>query len=350
MAGILSASIDAVLERGASDLHFTVGQPVRIRIDGAMLVLRPEPITAADMETILKDLLPPTKQRELERDRSVDVSYAVDGKARFRVNAYFSGGVTAAALRLIPATIQTPSDLGLPDAVVELVASKQGMILAVGPAGQGKTTTIASLVEEVNRTREGHIITIEDPIEYLFVPKKCQINQREIGQDAKSFPHALRMALRQDPDVVFVGEMRDLETITAAITLAETGHLIFSTLHTNDAAQTIDRMVDVFPPHQQQQVRLQLADSLVGIVSQRLVPKTDGGRVLASELLIATPAVRNLIREGKAYQIKNVIQTGAEERMYTIEMSLAALVKAGAITEETAYAYALDRKQLANLL
>lgn len=350
MAETLKTYIEQVIERNASDLHFSVGQAVDIRVDDELLTVSDGVLSEAEMDAILKELIPEDKQTELKESHSVDFSYDYEGKARFRVNVYEYKGKLAAALRLIPAKVMTIEELGLPEELREFASNKQGMVLAVGPAGHGKTTTIAAMIEHINANRADHIITIEDPIEYLFEPKKSMVNQREVGEDTRSFPQALKMALRQDPDVVVVGEMRDLETIQAAITLAETGHLIFSTLHTNDASQTIDRMIDVFPPHQQQQVRIQLAESLMGIVSQRLVPKINGGRAVAVEVLKITPAVRNLIREGKAYQIKNVIQTSGEEGMRTLEVSLAHLVASGEISEETAYAYALDKQQLANLL
>lgn len=347
----LKELLSLVVARGASDLHLTVGKPPTLRIDDKLTPVEgAEELTPESAKKLILELLKPSQREKLEKNREVDFSYAQDEKGRFRVNVYFQKGNLAAALRLIPRKIRTLRELGLPESLAEFAKAQQGFFLAVGPAGHGKTTTCAALIDFINHLRYDHIITIEDPIEYVFTPDKCLIDQREVGEDTNSFPRALRSCLRQDPDVIFVGEMRDYETIATAVTLAETGHLVISTLHTNNAAQTIDRLVDVFPPHQQQQIRFQIANTLLGIVSQRLIPKINGGRVVAYEILKATPAVRNIIREGKVYQLDNIIQTSQEEGMVPLDFSLAKLVQEKVIRYEDGLAYALDKKGFERML
>jgi twitching motility protein PilT len=306
-------------------------------VDGAIQTLNATPeLLPRDTEQIAMALLSPEQSAILDRDLEVDFSFEWQGLARFRGNAFHTRGKVAVSLRLIPAEIPTFQDLGLPPAVETFVHLPQGFILVTGPTGSGKTTTIASILEQVNCERACHIVTLEDPIEYVYTPKRAAISQREIGADSLSFARGLRSALREDPDVVLVGEMRDPESIAAALTIAETGHLVFATLHTNDAAQSLDRIVDVFPAESQAQVRTQLAGSLGAVVSQRLIPRVGGGRVAAFEILVATGAARNLIREGKTRQVRNVILTGQRQGMLTLEMSLSSLVRDGSITYATA--------------
>lgn len=343
--------LSAVAEQGASDLHIGVGKPPIVRIDDKLVPLADREIVTPETAREFVTLLLTEEQREkLVREKELDFSYAFRSVARFRVNAYLQKGNYAVAMRLIPNRIKTLEDLNLPLSLGEFMGHRQGLFLAVGPAGHGKTTTMAALVDIINHNRYEHIITIEDPIEYVFEQDRCLIDQREVFLDTQSFPHALRSALRQDPDVILVGEMRDLETISTALTLAETGHLILSTIHTNNAAQTIDRIIDVFPPHQQNQVRYMLANTLIGIVSQRLLPRRGGGRIVVTEILRANSAVRNVIREGKVYQINSIIQTGADEGMIPLDKSLAEYVKTGEISEEDAMLYANDQNNLRNLL
>jgi twitching motility protein PilT len=277
------------------------------------------------------------QRQKLETDWQVDLAYTIPNRARFRVNAYFQRSAIGAAFRLIPAEILSVEKLGLPPIVHEMTKMPRGLVLVTGPTGSGKSTSLAAMIDEINEEREEHILTIEDPIEFLHTHKNCVVNQREVGSDAHDFATALRAALRQDPDVILVGEMRDLETISTALTAAETGHLVFATLHTQDTAQTIDRVIDVFPPHQQHQVRVQLSVALQGIITQTLLPTADGsGRCVATEVLMPTPAVRNLIREGKTHQIYSVLQTSASSGMQTMDSSLASLVRAGKITRQLA--------------
>jgi twitching motility protein PilT len=337
--------LSTVIKEGASDLHLTVSKPPTLRIDDKLTPIFGEPVlNLQNAKKLILDLLTSEQKEKLEIAREIDFSYSFNNEGRFRVNVYYQKGELAAALRLIPSKIRALKELGLPENLAEFARAQQGFFLSVGPAGHGKTTTCASLVDIINHTRTDHVITIEDPIEYVFTPDKCLIDQREVGFDTNSFPRALRSCLRQDPDVIFVGEMRDYETIATAVTLAETGHLVISTLHTNNAAQTIDRLVDVFPPHQQQQIRFQIANTLLGIVSQRLIPQIKGGRAVACEILKATPAVRNIIREGKTYQLDNIIQTSQEEGMMPLDAALAKLVANKIIKYEDALAYALDKK------
>jgi twitching motility protein PilT len=339
------------IKRNASDLHLTVGLPPTLRIDGKLVPLVEKPILdPSAVHKMVFSLLNDEQRTILEKNKELDFSYSYNGKGRFRINAFHEKNNIACALRLIPGKIRTVKELNLPLIIEDFTKHSQGFVLVTGPTGHGKSTTLAALVEKINKERADHIITIEDPIEYVHTHKKAMIAQREIHTDTHSFARALRSALREDPDVVLIGEMRDLETIAAALTIAETGHLVFATLHTNTAAQTVDRIVDVFPPHQQPQVRVQLSQIILGIVSQRLLPRIGGGRIVACEVLFANPAVRNLIRENKAYQITNVIQTGKEEKMVSLDKTLAELVQRGKITLADAEMYALDIKFLRGLL
>src|SRR5579863_4023645 len=294
-----------VVKRNASDLHLTAGVPPMLRQRGRLGALEGYPkLSPEDTREFIYSILTTEQRRRLEHDLQLDFAYVVPGQARFRVNAYFQRGAVAAAFRLIPSEIVPIDSLGLPAIVHELSRRPRGLVLVTGPTGSGKTTSLASMLDEINKTRDEHIVTIEDPIEFVHAHRRCMINQRELGNDALSFAAALKAALRQDPDVILVGEMRDLETISTALTAAETGHLVFATLHTQDAPQSIDRVIDVFPAHQQQQIRVQLASALQAIVTQQLLPRAGGrGRAVACEVLVATPAIRNLIREGKVNQI-----------------------------------------------
>jgi twitching motility protein PilT len=310
----LEGLAEYVLKEGASDLHLSEGKPPTVRINGNLFPLEKQAkLTHADGEGFAKVLLKPKDVERFFADREVDVSWEYADKARFRVNGYFQQGGIAFAMRLIPHTIRTITELNLPPILESFTKKQQGFFLVVGPIGSGKSTTLAALIDLINETRTEHIMTIEDPIEYVYEPKKSVIDQREVRLDTKDFRTALTSLFRQDIDIALVGEMRDIETIAAAVTAAETGHLVFSTLHTNNAAQTIDRIIDVFPSGQQEQIRLQLAGSLTGIFSQRLVPRVSGGRVPAYELLISNAAVANLIREKRTHEIQTVIQTGAEQ-------------------------------------
>jgi twitching motility protein PilT len=341
-----------VLDRRASDLHITAGAKPTVRVRGRLTPLDDFPVlTPTDTREVVYSILSNDQRQRLETDWQVDLAYTIPNRARFRVNAYFQRSAIGAAFRLIPSEIVSIDQLGLPPIVHELTRKPRGFVLVTGPTGSGKSTSLASMIDEINEERQEHIMTIEDPIEFLHNHKSCVVNQRELGSDAQSFGAALRGALRQDPDVILVGEMRDLETIQTALTAAETGHLVFATLHTQDTPQTIDRIIDVFPPHQQHQVRVQLSVALQGIVTQTLLPTADGaGRVLAAEVLIPTPAVRNLIREGKTHQIYSVLQTSASAGMQTMDSSLASLVRAGKITRQLAEQRSTTPDELRRLL
>ena len=343
--------LEEVIKRRASDLHLQVGLPPMLRVDGALTpVLGVNPLDEAAVEQLVFAILDQDQRQILLKDKEFDFSFAFGTLGRFRVNAYHERGNLAAALRLIPNELKSITELGLPSVVLNFADYPRGLILVTGPTGSGKSTTLAALVDKINTEKAQHIITIEDPIEFTHKSKKSVIVQREVHYDTYSFSAALRSSLRQDPDVVLIGEMRDLETISAAITIAETGHLVFATLHTNSAAQSIDRMIDVFPPHQQPQVRAQLSNILMAIVSQRLIPSIGGGRVAAAEILVANPAVRNIIREGKAHQLDAVIQTGADQGMQTMDRTLAGLVQAGTITYDSAREYAVDLVEFERLI
>src|SRR6187549_1819918 len=310
-----------VVRRKASDLHITAGAPPMIRVRGSLVPVEGLPkMTPTDTREIIYAILNTGQRQRLETEWQIDFAYSIPGHARFRVNAYFQRGSLGAAFRLIPAETVPIEKLGLPPVIRGFAKKPRGLVLVTGPTGSGKSTTLASIINEINETRDEHILTIEDPIEFLHNHKKCIVNQRELGADAPSFALGLKAALRQDPDVILVGEMRDMETIGTALTAAETGHLVFATLHTQDAPQTIDRVIDVFPPSQQQQIRIQLAITLQGVVAQQLLPTADGqGRVAAAEVLVVTPAVRNLIREGKTHQVYSAMQAGRKFGMVTME-------------------------------
>lgn len=324
-------------EQKASDIHLTVESPPVLRVDGSLVQLSMEKLSQSDLESFARSLMTESQRKRFAEFGELDLSYSMPGVGRYRVNAFRQRGSIGVVIRLIPYVIPTPESLGLPAVSIDLAQLHKGLVLVTGPTGSGKSTTLASLIDYINRTRACHIVTIEDPIEYLHKHKLSLVNQREIGNDTNSFSNALRAVLRQDPDVILVGEMRDLETIATAVTAAETGHLVFSTLHTNDATQSVDRMIDVFPPHQQQQIRVQLAAVLQGILSQQLFPRADHrGRVAAIEVLLATPAVRSLIREGKTHQLPTVIQTNGKLGMQTMDKAILDLVQKGLVAYEAA--------------
>src|SRR5882724_1602832 len=349
-------SIDALLERmvarSASDLHVTVGTPPAMRVNGALERYQDVPdLSPEDTHQMLYRILSTEQQKVLEINRQIDFAHSIPGLARFRVNVFFQREALGAAFRLIPTEIKTLEELGIPTALHELTDRPRGLVLVTGPTGSGKSTTLAALIDEINRKRAEHILTIEDPIEFVHRHKRCIVNQREIGVDATSFAEALRAALREDPDVILLGEMRDLETISTAITAAETGHLVFATLHTQSAPSTVDRIIDAFPAAQQEQVRVQLAVTLQGICTQALIPTQGGtGRVPALEILFPDDAVRNLIRQGKVEQVYSVMQTGTAKGMRTMEQSLADLVIRKVITLEDALSRSSRPEQLFGLL
>lgn len=343
--------LEEVVRKNASDLHIQVGLPPMIRVDGSLIpATGTDTLDEATVERLIFAILDEDQKQVLLKDKEFDFSFAFGTMGRFRVNAFHERGNLAAALRLIPSDIRSITELGMPAIVQKFAEYPRGLVLVTGPTGSGKSTTLAAIIDKINTERSHHIITIEDPIEYTHKSKKSVIVQREIHYDTYSFSAALRSSLRQDPDVVLIGEMRDLETISAAITIAETGHLVFATLHTNSAAQSIDRMIDVFPPHQQPQIRAQLSNILMAICSQRLVPSIGGGRVVAAEVLLANSAVRNIIREGKSHQLDAVIQTGADQGMQTMDRTLANLVQAGTVTFEEARNYAVDLGEFERLI
>ncbi|WP_333870592.1 type IV pilus twitching motility protein PilT [Desulforamulus putei] len=339
---------------GASDIHITVGSPPVFRINGSLQTL--DTLDTLAGSDIPKNNLTPSETMEMSKEimdegqfekflqwGELDFSYSIGGLGRFRVNVFKQRGSVALAIRIIRTQIPTVRELGLPEVISNLAKKPRGLVLVTGPTGSGKSTTLAAMIDQINSETSSHIITLEDPIEYLHFHKKSIVNQREIGQDSTSFSKALRAAMREDPDVILVGEMRDLETISTAITAAETGHLVLATLHTTSAAQTIDRIIDVFPPHQQQQVRIQLSNTLQGVICQQLLPRIDGaGRVAALEIMVVTPAIRNLIREGKTHQIISQIQTGAKFGMQTLDMALRNLIQKGIISAEAARNKAVD--------
>ena len=340
-----------VLERNASDLHLTAGSPPMIRQHGKLHQLDYPALTPQQTREVVYSILTNDQRQRLETEWQIDFAYAIPGRARFRVNAYYQRSAIGAAFRLIPAEIKTLEELGIPATLHQLAEKPRGLVLVTGPTGSGKSTTLAAIIDEINRNRSEHILTIEDPIEFLHRHKRCIVNQREIGPDATSFGEALRAALRQDPDVILVGEMRDLETISTALTAAETGHLVFGTLHTQSAPSTIDRIIDVFPAEQQEQIRIQLASSLQGVVTQALIPTADGlGRVPALEVLLPDDAVRNLIRQGKVEQVYSVMQTNSSRGMQTMEQSLADLIQRGVITFEAGLARSSRPAQLIGVL
>jgi twitching motility protein PilT len=343
--------LEEVVKKKASDLHLQVGLPPMLRVDGALI-----PVSGADIlsdeavETLIFAVLDEDQKQILLKDKEFDFSFAFGDLGRFRVNAFHERGNLAAALRLITNEILSIEQLGLPQIVTKFADYPRGLVLVTGPTGSGKSTSLEAMIHKINMEQAKHIITIEDPIEYTHTSRKSVIVQREVHYDTYSFSAALRSALREDPDVVLIGEMRDLETIASAITIAETGHLVFATLHTNSAAQSIDRMIDVFPPHQQPQIRAQLSNILVAICSQRLIPAIGGGRVAAAEIMIGTPAVRNIIREGKSHQLDAVIQTGAEFGMQSMDKTLASMIHEGTITYDEARNVAVDIDELDRMM
>lgn len=327
----------ATVQSGASDLHLTVGRPATVRRDGMLVGFENVPVlTSTEIDRMIMSLIDDQQKEELDQNNQVDFSFGLPGVGRFRANAFSQRGSLALALRVVPFRVRTLEELGAPSACTTLLNRPYGIVLVVGPTGSGKSTTLAAMIDRINETKPLHILTIEDPVEYLHHHKMAMVNQREVGTDVKSFDAGLKSALREDPDVVLLGEMRDLESMEISLSLAETGHLVFATLHTNDAAQALDRIIDVFPAERRDQIQIMLAGALQGVISQRLLPAIGGGRVAGYEIMIANEAIRNLVREGKSRQMRNMIATGAAEGMQTIEMDLARLVAAGLISLETA--------------
>ena len=344
--------LKAMVEKGASDLHITTGSPPQLRIDGKLVPLKTAPLTPVETKQLCYSILTDAQKHKFEEENELDLSFGVKGLSRFRANVFMQRGAVAGAFRTIPFKILTFQELGLPAVIATLAEKPRGLVLVTGPTGSGKSTTLASIIDKINTDQHEHIMTIEDPIEYLHPHKNCLVNQREVGADTQSFKKALKYILRQDPDVVLIGEMRDLETIEAALVISETGHLAFATLHTNSAVQTINRILDVFPPYQQPQVRAQLSFVLEGVVTQNLLPKASGpGRVLAIEVMIPNPAIRNLIREDKIHQVYSQMQVGQSKfGMQTFNQSLAALVGRRLITVDEALGRSSDPEELRNML
>ncbi len=341
----LAELLDTVIKEGGSDLHLFAGGSPMLRVSGALIPLSKYPaLTSAETEAMLRSIVPENRWNSFLENQTIDLSYAHNKDARFRINGYLVQGATALALRFIPHDIHTFAELNLPPVLEVFTQREQGLFLVVGPVGQGKSNTLAAMVDRINDSRTEHILTIEDPVEYIFTPKKSLIHQREVHIDTPDFHTALQSAFREDVDVIMVGEMRDYETISSVVTAAETGHLVFSTLHTNNAAQTIDRIIDMFPSEQQGQVRVQLAGSMVGIFSQRLIPRVSGGLIPVFELLINNNAVSTLIREARTHEISSVIETSSQEGMIDMDRSLADLVHRGEVTVEHAYEHAMDPK------
>ena len=338
-------------ENQASDVHITVGIPPKMRVNGRLIAMSFERMLPADTAAVLDSIMNDVQKKHFEEKGEYDFSYSIPDLGRYRVNAYKQRGTIAMALRLVSSEIPSPEKLGVPESVVDLYNRKRGLVLVTGPTGSGKSTTLAAIIDKINHNRDAHVITLEDPIEYLHRHDMSIVNQREIGLDSQTYANALRAALREDPDVILVGEMRDFETISVAITAAETGHLVLSTLHTIGAASTVDRVIDVFPPHQQQQIRVQLANVLEAVISQQLLPTADGkGRVAAFEVMHTTNAVRNLIREGKSHQLTSVMQTNRKMGMITMDDSIQQLYFDNTVTKETAIQFAVDPDNMANRL
>lgn len=347
----LKSLLRMVAQQNGSDLHLVVGRYPTMRLDGRLYPMSQESIlTPEDTQSLSDSMLNEENKKKLIANGQVDFSYNFEDKARFRTNVFFQKGYISVAMRLIPDKIRTLEELNMPTILYDLMNSSHGLVLITGPVGQGKSTTLAAMLDYVNHNQEKNIITIEDPVEYVYVQDRCIVNQREVGQDTKSFNEALRAIFREDANVVLIGEMRDLDTIGTAMTAAETGHLILGTLHTNDSAQTIDRIIDVFPAHQQNQIRSQLASVLLGVVSQRLIPQIGGGRVPAVEIMLKNHAVENLIRENKAYQIDNVIETSLKEGMISLDKSLVDLVQRGLVSAEEAFIHAKNKDYLQMLI
>ena len=347
---LLKELLSKTIEMNASDLHLTVGLPPTVRSNGKLIQIGVDKLLPYDMEEFSKEILC-EKYDEYLKIGEFDTSYSVQGIGRFRVNIFKQRNSDAIAIRVIALKIPKLDEIGHPTVLKEIVKNKRGLVLVTGPTGSGKSTTLAAMINEINSTRQAHIITLEDPIEYLHRHKKCIINQREIGKDSKSYQNALRAILREDPDVILVGEMRDLETISTAITAAETGHLVLSTLHTIGATKTIDRIIDVFPEHHQQQIKIQLASVLQAVISQQLLPNIQGdGRIAALEVMVITPGIQSLIREGKTQQIESAVQTGNKYGMKTMDMAISELYKKGVISMETAMTYAIDRETLKRMI
>ena len=343
--------LKAMIDKGASDLHITRDTPPQLRIDGRLVPLRTHPLTPVETKQLCYSVLTDAQKHAFEEENELDMSFGVKSLARFRANMFLQRGAVAAVFRRIPFEIQPLEELGVPKIMVDILNRPRGLVLVTGPTGSGKSTTLASIVDTINRTRRGHIITVEDPIEYLHAHKSCIVNQREVGSDTHSFKKALKYILRQDPDVVLIGELRDLETVEAALTISETGHLTFASLHTNSAVQTINRIVDVFPPYQQPQIRAQLSFVLEAVICQQLVPKQGGGRVLACEVLVPNAAIRNLIREDKLHQIYSQMQVGQSQHgMQTMNQSLAHHVQRRVVSVEDALMKSPDPDELRTLL
>lgn len=344
--------LKAMIEKGASDVHITTNSPPQLRVDGKLEPLKMPPLSPADTKQLCYSILTDAQKHRFEEQNELDLSFGVRGLSRFRANIFMQRGAVAGAFRSIPYKVMTMEELGLPKAVLDITKKPRGLVLVTGPTGSGKSTTLASIIDRINTERHDHIVTIEDPIEYLHPHKNCVVNQREVGADTKSFTNALKYILRQDPDVVLIGEMRDLETIEAALTVAETGHLAFATLHTNSCVQTINRIVDVFPPYQQAQVRAQLSFVLEGVLCQTLLPRANGpGRALALELMVPNPAIRNLIREDKIHQIYSQMQIGQEKfGMQTLNQSLCSLYQRRMISQDDAMARSHDQEELKTLI
>lgn len=338
-------------DAGASDVHITVGVPPKMRVNGHLITMDYDRLLPDDTHALLDEIMNEQQKKRFEEQGEHDMSFSIPNMGRYRVNAFKQRGSVAIALRLVGTQVPSAEELGIPETVIELYRKKRGLVLVTGPTGSGKSTTLAAIIDKINNNREAHVITLEDPIEYLHQHKKSMVNQREIGLDSQSYANALRAALREDPDVILVGEMRDFETISVAITAAETGHLVLSTLHTIGAASTVDRVIDVFPPHQQQQVRVQLANVLEAVISQQLLPKTDeSGRVAAFEVLHANHAVRNLIREGKTHQLMSVMQTNRRLGMIAMDEAIIQLCREGKVSKEMAVQFAQDSEAMMNKL
>lgn len=347
----LNELLEVTVKEGASDLHLTVGMPPIVRVNGELIKIKAEPLLASDTKGYTNEILNNIEIEQYQKSGEIDTSYSINGIGRFRINIYKQRGSDSLAIRVVALDIPSLDNLKFPSVIKDLTYKQRGLILVTGPTGSGKSTTLAAMINEINMSRSVHIITLEDPIEYLHKHNKSIINQREIGKDSKSYQSALKAVLREDPDVILVGEMRDLETISIAITAAETGHLVLSTLHTIGASKTIDRIIDVFPPHQQTQIRVQLASVLQGIISQQLIPKASGeGRIAALEVMLITPAIQNLIREGKTHQIDSSVQTGAKYGMKTMDSSIIQLYKEGLISSEEALSFSINREMVERII